>query len=440
MSNTRVIVIGGGFAGVTAAVTLRAHGAMVTLLDARASLGGRARSDELDGIVIDIGAQLITSSFARTLRLLGAPQHRVAVGDAVLRDGVRLPLRFGSVRSLLAFGGLTALEKVRLATRLLPILARHHSAFDADGRRLPASLDDERTRDWVEQHIGPRAADTLAEPVCNGFYGLRARDVSLAFFLTLARYGSDGNVLAPPHGWSAALDAVLAGVQVARDARVVSLDHARDREPAVSVLAEDGRRWHGDAAIIATGPRTAATLLAPHRPSTNALAIWLRSVPIRPTFTLAVVVDAMVPRDAVGIYRDVREARLVSACVVHGAKYGGAVARHNVVLACPTPAAVDALRDASAEQVATAMLPEVETLVPAVRGNVARARVYRFDEGSPIAFPGFARDRARAQVLTDALDLPVMLAGDYLTTPLIEGAVASGEHAANQLVARLTAR
>jgi protoporphyrinogen oxidase len=441
MNDTHIIVIGGGFAGVAAARKLRARGATVTLLDARASLGGRAHSDVLDGVSVDAGAQLITSSFTRTVGMLATPLHRVAVGDAVLRDGARLPLRFGSVRSLLAFSGLTALEKVRLATHLLPALARYRHALDASGAHLPSALDGESARDYVERHIGANAADTLVEPPCNGFYGLCADHVSLAFFLTLGRYGSDGDVLAPAFGWSTALDAVLMDTEVVRGARVVSLDYAaHDRRRSVTAHCAGGRTWHGDAAIIATGPRAAAALLSAHRAPDDALITWLTTVPMRSTFTLALVVDAATPRDAVAIYRDVREARNVSACVMHNAKFADVARPRDVVLGWPTPAAVDALRDASAEHIATAMLPEMETLVPALRGHVTRARVYRYDEGSPIAFPGFARDRARARMLADSLDLPVGLAGDYLTTPLIEGAVASGERAAAQLADRLSRR
>jgi hypothetical protein len=83
------------------------------------------------------------------------------------------------------------------------------------------------------------------------------------------------------------------------------------------------------------------------------------------------------------------------------------------------------------------MLPDVEALVPQVRGHITRARVYRFNHGSPIPFIGFVRDRARASALLNSIDLPIALAGDYLTTPLIEGAVASGEFAGERIAKRI---
>ena len=87
-----------------------------------------------------------------------------------------------------------------------------------------------------------------------------------------------------------------------------------------------------------------------------------------------------------------------------------------------------------------AMLPEIETLVPEVRGHVVRARVYRFEEGTPVAHPSFASEREHGRALAAALQAPVVLAGDYLTAPLIEGAVASGTEAAVLLENRLASR
>jgi oxygen-dependent protoporphyrinogen oxidase len=440
MTDTHVVVIGGGFAGVAAAVTLRNRGARVTLIEARPTLGGRARSDVLDDLSIDTGAQLITSGYTRTVQLVGAHLERDAAHDIVVRNGERLPLRFGSLRSLLSFSGLSALEKVRLATYLLPLLARYHDALDAFGARLPESLDTESVRAFVERRIGAAAADTLAEPPCNGFYNVAASDVSLAFYLSLGRYGSEGDTMAPKRGWSDALGAVLTGVDRIMDARVVAIDIAQDangRASRVSVREATGRAWDANAAVIATDPRTAHDFLAPHLGTDHALSQWLGAVPLRATLTLALALDTAPPHDAFGVFQDVRVARTVSACAVHGAKHTSARAERDVVLAWPTPRALDAMGDMSAESITARMLPDVEALVPEVRGHVTRARVYRFHHGSPVPFIGFVRDRVRATALAHAIDLPLALAGDYLTTPLIEGAVASGEDAAARIAARV---
>ena len=50
-----VVVVGGGLAGLTAAVVASDAGARVTLLEARSGPGGRARSDRLGGFVLNEG-------------------------------------------------------------------------------------------------------------------------------------------------------------------------------------------------------------------------------------------------------------------------------------------------------------------------------------------------------------------------------------------------
>ncbi|HEU4564866.1 MAG TPA: NAD(P)-binding protein, partial [Gemmatimonadaceae bacterium] len=203
MSGERdALVIGGGFAGVAAAVALRARGLSVAILDDRATLGGRARSDVLGGVTIDTGAQLAATSFARTMRLLArdgeaphaeggaTPALRIAPGrDVLVRGEERHPIQFGSLRSLLAFGALGASEKMKLGAQLVPLIARHRRTLDAAATEIPPELDRESARAFMERAVGPRAADALVETAFNSFYAATGAELSLAFYLTLGRYG-----------------------------------------------------------------------------------------------------------------------------------------------------------------------------------------------------------------------------------------------------------
>lgn len=66
----RVAVIGGGWAGIAAAVELTARGAKVTLFEAGRTLGGRARSVDIDGRRLDNGQHLLLGAYAETLALM----------------------------------------------------------------------------------------------------------------------------------------------------------------------------------------------------------------------------------------------------------------------------------------------------------------------------------------------------------------------------------
>jgi oxygen-dependent protoporphyrinogen oxidase len=383
---------------------------------------------------VDTGAQLIASSFARTTRLLGSARlEPTKARDIFVRDGKRLPIRFGSVASMLRFGGLGAGDKLRLGTTLLPLMARHAHALRADAGEELSPLDDRSARAFVEEAVSARAADVLVEPPLNAFYGARGHETSLAFFLTLGQYGSDADLLASRAGWSAALSLAVADTRVEYDAHIAAIGVTAG---GVVARSRTGREFRGDAAVIATTAPVARTLLGPVLGDAHPLVTWLGSFLIRPTWTVTLVLERPIATESFGVLADPREATTVSACALPAGRWTDA-GSDGIVLAWPTPEAVERFVDRPAAELVATMLPEIERLVPGTRGNVARARVFRFEEGTPLAAPGFLAHRARGRQLESSLALPIALAGDYLTMPIVEGAVASGEQAAERIVRQL---
>ena len=63
------VVIGGGLAGINAALTLQDAGESVELFEASDDLGGRVRSDYIDGYILDRGFQLINAGYSELKRL-----------------------------------------------------------------------------------------------------------------------------------------------------------------------------------------------------------------------------------------------------------------------------------------------------------------------------------------------------------------------------------
>ena len=80
-----VVVVGGGFAGAAAASALTEAGHTVTLLESRATLGGRAQSwrDGVTGEDVDNGQHLFMGCYTETLRFLSRLRvdHRVVFQD-----------------------------------------------------------------------------------------------------------------------------------------------------------------------------------------------------------------------------------------------------------------------------------------------------------------------------------------------------------------------
>ena len=81
-----VAIVGGGYAGMAAAVTLADAGFKCVVFEAGKTLGGRARRIEYRGEVLDNGQHILAGAYTELLRLM----RLIGVTDAALR---RLPLR-----------------------------------------------------------------------------------------------------------------------------------------------------------------------------------------------------------------------------------------------------------------------------------------------------------------------------------------------------------
>jgi len=88
----RVVVIGGGFAGLAAAIALQERRHEVTLLERRGLLGGRATSfpDTVTGEDVDNGTHLMIAAYEATLDLL----RRAGASDLlIVQDRLRIDYR-----------------------------------------------------------------------------------------------------------------------------------------------------------------------------------------------------------------------------------------------------------------------------------------------------------------------------------------------------------
>ncbi|MGH8718331.1 MAG: FAD-dependent oxidoreductase, partial [Burkholderiales bacterium] len=84
----RIAIIGAGYAGLAAAVTIAQNNIPVTVFEAAEVLGGRARRVERRGVTLDNGLHILLGAYRETLRLISL------VAGAETPKFVRLPFRW----------------------------------------------------------------------------------------------------------------------------------------------------------------------------------------------------------------------------------------------------------------------------------------------------------------------------------------------------------
>ncbi|MCW3017706.1 MAG: dependent oxidoreductase [Solirubrobacterales bacterium] len=231
-STNQITIVGGGLAGLTAAITCAEGGADVSLLEAHAALGGRARSDE-------------------------GPYKANFGPHALYKDG---PFwRWMAERKLLPrYAGLPlAGIKFRWQgeIRRTPPLGAIPSVLRLRGREAPVELD---FRTWAASHTDERTAAMLSAAA--GVYSFHHDPGALSAAFVWSR--TVRTILSPPPaaryplgGWSAVVSSLEArarelGVAIEPGCNVGELPAppvilATELGEARRLLADDSVRWTG---------------------------------------------------------------------------------------------------------------------------------------------------------------------------------------------------
>ena len=161
MSAPRIAVLGGGVAGIAAALDCADAGARVTLLEVRPRLGGAAYSFERDGLCLDNGqhvflrcytayrallARLGSSSAVRLQRRFEIPVLRPGGGRAVLRRG-SLPAPLHLAGALARYSYLSPLQRLSAARAAIAL-----GRLDPDLAAVRERAEGTSLGQWLGEH------------------------------------------------------------------------------------------------------------------------------------------------------------------------------------------------------------------------------------------------------------------------------------------------
>jgi protoporphyrinogen oxidase len=323
--------------------------------------------------------------------------------------------------------------KLKLATRYVPFLLRHAGQLDASDplARGGDALEGESVAQWGTRELGSDFVELLAYPLLGAYYGSTPETTSVVLYHALARAGLDVTVHAI-RGGTGALFQLAAEHLSARGVQLeLNREISRVQLRTEGVVLDDKLF---DGAVLAIPPAIAQNIFE----FDAATGSWLQGVQFAPSAVLALALDTRLSVGWFGLSIPRRESanELVALCMQQEKAAGLVPPDRSLLMALGAPAHNHHFC-AQPNDAVERMVGAVEQIMPGTRAHIMRAKLYRHEYGYPIFYPGYLKHLRAFPVA--AQTQRVVLAGDYLVSPTVEGAIRSGQRAAQQLYDQLRA-
>lgn len=263
-----VVVVGAGFAGLTAARRLREQGRSVVVLEADDRVGGRTKPGRVSGQVVDLGGQWVGPTQTRLLALAE-------------EFGVTTYPQYAEGRNVIDLAGYRAEYEGETPTFEPEVLAEFGDVverIEALAARTPMpqlwlapdaeALDAQTVESWILANVQSPAVRAMLRFITRGVYSAEASQVSFLYFLGYASAAGGLAALINTRGgaqdslfeggvWQ--LAARLAdglGPSVVLGAPVASIDQD---EAGVTVSTSKGA-WRAQYAVVTAPPALASRI------------------------------------------------------------------------------------------------------------------------------------------------------------------------------------
>jgi predicted NAD/FAD-dependent oxidoreductase len=406
-----VVIVGAGLAGLSASRFLTAAGFNVHVLEASDGVGGRVRTDHVDGFTLDRGFQILLTAYPELDKQFDVAALNLQPFDPgalvwmngkgkVFSDPLRRPQSF--VATAVAPIG-SVIDKIRLALLRL-------SVTRGNGASLLSGVDMTTAKMLRSRGFSRKMIQRFFTPLVGGIQLDPQLTASRRMFDVVFRMLNQGDAVVPAAGMSAISKQLASHTPIDKihlNARVTNVTPQ-------SVTTESGHNISARAVIVAVEGPAASTLTGIPPVQSRSVGCVYFAAKSSPTDKKLIILDGTGKGPVLNI-------AVMSNIAASYAPEG----QHLIAAALPGYVGDD-VEDVARQQLQTMFGPEV--------ASWRHLRSYRIAHGQPDQSPPFTPKKKQH------LDNGIFVCGDHRDTASIQGALFSGRRCADSVTDFLARR
>ena len=406
-----VVIVGAGLAGLSASRFLTAAGFDVHVLEASDDVGGRVRTDHVDGFTLDRGFQILLTAYPELKKQFDVDALNLQPFDPgalvwingkgkVFSDPLRRPQSF--VATAVAPIG-SVIDKIRLALLRLSVTRGNGASLLSGADMTTAKMLNSRgfSKKMVQRFFTPLVGGIQLDPQLTA---------SRRMFDMVFRMLNQGDAVVPAAGMSAISKQLASHTPIDK----IHLNACVTKVTAQSVTTESGHNISARAVIVAVEGPAASTLTGIPPVQSRSVGCVYFAAKSSPTDKKLIILDGTGKGPVLNI-------AVMSNIAPSYAPEG----QHLIAAALPGYVGDD-VEDVARQQLQTMFGPEV--------ASWRHLRTYRIAHGQPDQSPPFNPKKKQK------LDNGIFVCGDHRDTASTQGALFSGRRCADSVTDFLALR
>lgn len=442
-NHPKIIVIGAGMAGLSAAYTLAKAGYDVRIMEESSYAGGRVYTETIDGLDIEGGAQFLAGFYKNTWTLLADLNLTndlvpISGSAAILKSDelVRLPYNWRVL-----FSPIISFKSKLQLLNILPDAIGNWASLDYHNFSKAYRVDYETISEYANKKFSLETLEYVLFPMLSGIFYWTPETTSKAMLLILSKAAPGLRLFTLDHGIGQLPLAMANQLNVSLNCQVMEVEKYASSQYVVKSKTNGNVEISVVDAIVCA---TTANRISKIFSKLELIGGFFDSIKYSTTVGVSMGFSKSIHKDIYGIFfpRIGKKIDKLSAATFQSGKNSLRL-RENFesVGLFSTDVFGKAIIDSRDDEIVKHLLTDFSQIGQEYQiGNPEFTKVHRWPHALPVMDTGYfhrLNSFIKEQAASDDL---LVFAGDYIGGPFIEGAVTSGISAANTLISRMRSR